>query len=79
MRHSNVEPDSDEAKEKLPESLAAVPLGPDMMVVSGGVVSDAGGLLGSSGLKPSTTSCPSVSPSPSVSDMRGSVWLVRSS
>jgi hypothetical protein len=39
MRHSNVAPDSFEAMVKLGVGSLVLPLGPDVIVVSGGVVS----------------------------------------
>ena len=41
-RHWNVEPDSDELNAKLAEALVDVPEGPELIVVSGGVVSGGG-------------------------------------
>ncbi len=41
--HSKLEPDSVEAKEKLAEVEVVVPEGPELIEVSGGVVSGAGG------------------------------------
>ena len=41
-RHSNVEPVSVEVNVKLADALVTVPLGPPVIVVSGGVVSGAG-------------------------------------
>jgi hypothetical protein len=42
MRHWNVEPLSDEEKPKVAESLVDVPDGPELIVVSGAVVSGGG-------------------------------------
>ena len=42
-RHSKVEPVSDDVKAKLAEPVATVPDGPELIVVSGAVVSGGGG------------------------------------
>ena len=45
IRHSYVEPDSEEVNPKLPSATVTVPDGPEEIDVSGGVVSGGGGTL----------------------------------